>query len=226
MVSLCGCFTVTGVQKATIAPMTTQRASSLVSSTPNSGVRTAQRTSVVSVHDLVFILKCFYIYFCSEVLMYVIWSLFSGLSLAVPSKLFLFHLSSSITISTISTRTSPAGSRAHVPSAAAPAQTGPCPEPKRHRALLVRRRNRPQLCRRGYLSPVRLSPGQPGGGSEHRPLGSDAVEEDWGSESAAFTHGVHFDPVCVGVNILFCRQGERCVRPLRAVLRAAVHWRH
>ncbi|XP_057188487.1 activating transcription factor 7-interacting protein 1 isoform X2 [Triplophysa rosa] len=39
---------VTGVQKATISPITTQRASSLASSTPNAGVRTAQRTSVDS----------------------------------------------------------------------------------------------------------------------------------------------------------------------------------
>lgn len=150
----------------------------------------------------------------------------SGFSVSFPSKLFFLHISSSTTTGTITAGTSATGGVPDFTTAAAPAQTGPCPEPKRYRPLLVCCGNRPQLRRCRYLSPVRLSPGQPGDSIGHWCFGSVTVEEDRGGEGTAAAHGVHLDPVCVRVDILFCREGERCVRPLRSFLWTAVHWRH
>lgn len=142
----------------------------------------------------------------------------SGFSVSYPSKLFFLHISSSPTTGTITTGTSPTRGAPLFTTPAAPAQTGPCPEPKWDRPLLVCCGNGPQLRRCRYLSPVRLSPGQPGDSIGHWCFSSVTLEKDRGGEGTAAAHGVHLDPVCVGVDILFCREGERCVWPLRSFL--------
>lgn len=93
--------------------------------------------------------------------------------------------------------------RSHLPSPAAAAEAGPCAEPERHRALLVRRRDRPQLRSRRLLPSLRLPPGVTRGGRQRRQR--FALEEDRRGEGIAPAHGLHADTVCVGLNVLLRR---------------------
>lgn len=85
-----------------------------------------------------------------------------------------------------------------------------------------------KLCAGGQLPPLCLPPGPAECiiGLIHTVTYTLAVEEDWWSEGTATAHGLHTHPVRVRFYVLLCCQGQRCVRPLWAVLRAPVYRCH